>query len=267
MNIDKIKTLKLKPDKIFANDNKSDFIKYLNDNNYNCIKRKSKANKYNKFLLIYMASNSENLDAIFKINKFDGNIILFCDRKNNWYHNIMKKIISKIKKYIIKLECSNIILLGQSSGGYASLYISSKIDNCICLAFNPQTFQKINRLNINEKIHYLKEPIHLQDLKKKIIKCNNNSKRYIFTSKSECDSMYNKKGFFWIDSMHAGYMLDAPNTSILIVPKNLHTLFATVDSISLYLIILNNYDILFNNIKDASYILNKKIIYYDSTLW
>ena len=45
--------------------------------------------KYNPYLLIYMASNSENLDAIFKINKFDGNIILFCDRKNNWYHNII----------------------------------------------------------------------------------------------------------------------------------------------------------------------------------
>lgn len=266
-NQEKIITLKLETTKIFNNIEKSDYIKYLNENNFNCIKRKSRLIKLDNFLIIYIASNTENLDAIFKINKFDGNIILFCDRTNNWYYDIIKLIIHKIKKYIAKLGCSNIILLGQSSGGYASLYISAKINNCICLAFNPQTFQKNDKLIIHNKIYYLKEPAHLLDLKKILTKSNNNSKRYIFTGKSECDSMYSKKGFFWMDALFAGYMLDAPNTKLLIVPKNMHTLFAIVDIKSLYLTVIANYDLLFNNINKGALILNKDIVYYDSTMW
>lgn len=259
----KIITLKLETTKVLNNSDKTDFIKYIDENNFNCIKRKSKIKELDKFLLIYMASNTENLNAIFKINKFDGNIILFCDRTNNWYHDIMSKIIKKINKYIIKLKCTNIILLGQSSGGYASLYISSKINNCICLAFNPQTFQKNNKLLIHDKIYHLKEPTHLLDLKIILNKSNTNTKRYIFVGKSECDSMYNKNGYFWMDSLFAGYMLDAINTQLLIVPKNMHPLFQVMDFISLYKIIILYFNTLFDDLDKGGKLLNKNIIYYD----
>lgn len=186
----KIITLFLGENEISDNTIKDEFLKYLYDNNFNCIKRKYKNIELKNFLIIYMASYKEYLNAVFKINKFDGNIILFCDEKNNWYKDIIDSIIYNIKKYINKLGCTNIIILGQSSGGYAALYLSAKINNSICLVFNPQTFQKINKLTIHYKIKYRIEPKHLIDIKIMIKKSRNNSKRYIFMGKSEGEAVH-----------------------------------------------------------------------------
>ena len=265
---DKINTFDLEVDKTFvSDDDKQTFRQFLKKNNFNSIARKNRNPKLDKFLLVYMGSNQEYLNGIFRINKFDGNILTFTDRKDNWYHDIIDEVIVIIKRYITELGATNVILLGQSSGGYASLYISTLIDNAVCLAFNPQTFKKIDKININEKIHHNKEPEHLLDLKKIVNKSKTNSKRYIFAGKSECDSMYAQKGYFWMDSLFAGYMIDAENTKIIIAPKNMHPLLQPVEYKSFYTTIINNYDTLFNDTEKGAFTLNKEILYYDSSMW
>ena len=257
MSINDIITLYLGENEISNTTVKKEFIDYIYK--YNCIKRKYKNIKLKKFLIIYMASGREYLNAIFKINNFDGNIVLYCDETNNWYRDIINNIINDIKKYINELECTNIIIIGQSSGGYAALYLSTKINNSICLAFNPQTFQKINKLTIHNEIKFRIEPKHLIDIKMMIKKSRNNSKRYIFMGKSQGEAV--KEDYFWMNTVSSVYMIDSKNTKLLMAPIAQHPLFKFVKYKLLYSTIINNYDILFNDIDKGVLILNKNIEY------
>lgn len=64
-----------------------------------------------------------------------------------------------------------------------------------------------------------------------------------------------------MDTVLSSYMIDAKNTKVLMAPKAQHPLFKAVQYKSLYLTIINNYNILFNDIDKGVLILNKNIEY------
>jgi len=78
-------------------------------------------------------------DPMFQYNpKFPKNLMgwFYGTNSNNFLDKTAELILAIAKEKGI--DCKNIVLMGSSSGGMASLYISNKLSGCSVMAFNPQ---------------------------------------------------------------------------------------------------------------------------------
>jgi len=204
--------------------------------------------------LIYFPGVAEEFDAVYKIASFSGSFIICRDRHNNWYKDKQIQFKEIIDEMINTYKLEKIILLGQSMGGYMSLYMSAYYDNSICIAISPQTFNN-RRSNIlyHSAINEKHPPEHIIDIKKHLTKNISNSKKYIFISESECDDHYKKEigqiyHSYWDDHLFAEYLINIENVYILVFPKHTHTLFGHINfSESLGIKLVNDFDKLYND--------------------
>jgi hypothetical protein len=265
---DHINFKELIPDDIYISPGERNVptMKTLDDANIDFVFRKATNQIYNNYLLICFGGHSENLRGIYKAGKFEGNIIICCDRSNAWYENVMDNYINIINDIIKKNNIDKITMIGQSMGGYAVLYASCFIDNAIVLSFSPQTFyrdpSKISTVRptmtwgFNNKV---------KDIREMLIQYPNNSIKYIFTAKSECDSFYNKNppnNMFWNDSIFAGYLYNIDRVSIIIVNKNKHPIYEDINPVVLYTKIYTNYDNLVRDVKSGTPILIDSALFF-----
>jgi hypothetical protein len=224
-------------------------IQLLDKKNINCVFRKYINRKMKEYLLIYFSSKTENLTSLGRISRFKGNFLIFCDRSNTYYEYI-NNIIEYCKKHINTINPKNIVIMGQSMGGYAALYLSTFISNSLCFAFCPQTYNFY-------KEGYDILPNYVKDIKLSINSSKNNSVRYVFIGRNESDIFYAK------------YIQDTNNTIILQIdfkytPLNYdheHRLFKIVKSDIIYKIIYNNFRDLIKR-TNFDLIISKIIFYY-----
>jgi hypothetical protein len=211
-------------------------IKPLERKKFNCVYRKYKNENFKEYLLIFFSSRDVKLGGLNRMFKFEGNFLLFCDYENKWYQNI-NNIIEYIKIHINIINAKNIILMGESMGGYGALYLSTIINNSICFAFCPQTCNFY-------KGGWDILPNHVKDIKQLINLSKNNSSRYIFTGRNDKDIFYTK------------HLQNTNHTIILFVdfeylPINEHydhLLFKVINTNKFYEIIYNHFMDLLNRI-------------------
>ena len=217
-------------------------------------------------LVVNFAGLDANFYTLFKLSKSHSHIMLFRDKTNNYYYKKLPKIIEYIKKFIKDNDIKKVILFGISMGGYASLYCSNFIDNCICIAMNPQTFPKLkdhdyyiyhDEISVNYTVG------HIHDLRKLFTNNSNNSKKYILISHWECETMVNCNRYFH-DLVYASYLMGLPNVVLVFVPRVGHNIFPLYDYDNFMKIISEKYDILVNNMNEGKKILNN--LEYKKTL-
>lgn len=209
----------------------------------------------NDIVLIFFAGFTENFYGLKRPNSYKGKSIYFRDKCDSWYENKLDEITKIINLHII--TSNKIVLIGQSMGAYAALYCSSFINNSICLAFSPQTFNRVH-VTLNSKILRNDPPYCLINLHDTLTKNKNDSKKYIIVGTSE---HYSPSKRFWGDLLFAGYMLHVPNINVIITEQNTHIIYGLIIFDSLLDIILKKYDILYINMTNGSHILNEELIY------
>ena len=176
-------------------------------------------------LFINFNGRNQHFNTIYRTATSTWNIMVFRDKTNNWFYNKIHKIVDYINKYIINNNIKKIILWGQSMGGYAALYCSNYIDNCICFAVNPQTFPKTNNYPnfIYQGKVYEPPPEHIYELRK-VLSCKpNNSKKYILVSKWECET--DPKCVSFHDLLYSGYLLGIRNVIVVILLRAGHIIY------------------------------------------
>jgi hypothetical protein len=212
---------------------------------------------YKNTCLIYFGGWGEGFDGIFKINSFPGNIIYFRDARDEWFAYLEDLIKKFIDNLIEKWNINKMILLGQSMGGYAALLFSIYYNKSIVIAINPQTFKdsNYNVLSKDNSKRMVPNHINLKDIRN-VINKNQQSKKYIILSKSECVYQMDP---LWGDLFYSGNLIGMPNMYWLIFPQHVHALFHKISAGDLYKILLDNYDILYNNMKDGGDILLQQL--------
>jgi esterase/lipase len=239
--------------------------------------------KSNKLFVIfgYFDDKLSYLPKILDTLDQTTNIIYIGDLKNNWYQTNIKnqfqggEIISKNSieysvEYIEsftknnKIPNENIIFMGSSMGGFASIYASLHFQGSKCFAITPQT------INFKENTHIQAHDINfkftddtpckykLNGLVKfksisELINNDNKSSLYMLVCKSECNANYLKNDdklqnylkkkspseqnlsfdHFYLDMLHASSLLKYPNVYLTIFNCNSHALFESYNYDSL----------------------------------
>jgi hypothetical protein len=227
-------------------------LKYANDmslSTYDAIYRKNRNISEIDTLFVYFAGWFEQFGGINKLFKCNSHIIYFRDKDNKWYNSMLSNIINYIKDYIRVNNIKKTILFGQSMGGYASLYCSAYINNALCIAFNPQTFDR----NVLKNKGGLMKPEPIFDIRELLISNINNTKKYILVGKTEGLSDY-----IWEDLLYTGYLHNIPNVSIIISPKQTHPLWGCVKPDAFYSLIFENFNRLYISLDngDGAELLN-----------
>jgi hypothetical protein len=211
----------------------------------------------NTFLFVYFPGYDEKLYGINKLIKFQNVInhaMIIIDWNDMWYKGSYDRIADTIKCYIKNYKITKTILFGQSMGGYMALKMSCYLDNIICISMSPQTFnRKKNNMLLSSSVkNFADAPIYINDIYDEIDKSTSNSKRYILVGISECNH-----GGYWGDLFFAGNLIQAKKTYILLVNQNIHPIYKNIKAESLRDLLINNYDILYNNPSEGLKILDK----------
>ena len=236
----------------------------LNDENIECVFRPPTDVAFSDYLLICFEGRTCNTASLGRVSKFKGNLIYFSDHTQRWYSSTIDKYIAYINGKILQLNIRKPIIYGTSMGAYAALYSSCFIDNAIVLSFSPQTFLRNNTKLTSSNSFNLFAVNGIQDLRDLLIKYQNNSKRYIFVGRSECDAFYGKEGpigAFFYDGINAGYLYNIPNTSIIIINKNIHHFFTDLKFDMLCDLLYREFDNILANLENGGNILR------DDNLW
>lgn len=234
----------------------SSFTKGLNESSMDVIYRKALNPDNNNILLINFAGFNAAFTTLYTTALSPTHIMAFRDKINNWYYDKLPKIVDYINKFIIEKNIKKIILWGISMGGYAALYCSNFIDNCICIAMNPQTFPKTRDhpyYIYSEEIYFSRS--NLYDLRKVFTCKRNNSKKYIISSKNECNTPDTCKAPYLHDLVYTSYLLGLPNVVIVFLSTIGHNIFPLIELDSFLMLIINEYDKLITDMN-----IGKKIL-------
>lgn len=247
----------IKPPNIYEN------MKYEIYDNTDAIIREH-TDDSNRIVIIVFGYWGDKFNMFFTLNKnHSGLIIYFNDSENKWYDN-MGAYINIINKYANQYQ--KYCFFGTSMGGFGSIYASLFFPGkeCICIAFSPQvistglmknvlvhrehesdsTFMKVNPLS------WTKNLINLFNTREY------NTKIYTIISKSECDD---NTEWMLMDQFHIGMIINYPNVSTIIYEHKTHSLLVHIDVSSIYNIINNYFDRLYNNQEDGNQILFNEI--------
>lgn len=230
--------------------------------------------EWNDSMLVLFEGRTCTMESLNRANEFKGYMIYCCDISHYWYVHNINKYINYIDNKKREHNIRKIILYGGSMGGYAVLYASCFIDNAIVISFNPQTLilnNKGMRDNniLNEKITWPGsinpfETDSISDLREMLIKFNNNSKKFIFVARSECDAFYKKESklAYFADAINVGYLYNIPNSSIIIVNKNIHHFFACLKYKDLFNILYFQFDAILSNLLHGVELLKTDDLWY-----
>ena len=208
-------------------------------------------------VLVFFAGFVENFIGLKRPCIYSGKSLYFRDKTNTWYDNKLNNVMKIINSYIKPTD--KVVLIGQSMGAYIALYCSALINNSICLAFSPQTFNRTcSKVNIHSKILRNDPPYELINLHNFLTEHPNNSKRYIFVGSSEHENP-NKR--FWGDLLFAGYMLHVPNIYVVVTNQNVHTVYGALLFDSLLDIIIKKHEVLILDMVKGGAELNEGIKY------
>ena len=253
-------------DTIDANKDKvkrANFINTLKDSKTDFLYRTSLDHNHSKTLVVNFNGRFQDYNTIFRLSKSKSNIMLFRDRNDLWYHTKLQKMINEIKTFVNMNSINQVILFGVSMGGYASLYCANFIDNCICIAINPQTFPKTNDnpyYIYHQEMHRAQYTTdHLLDLRKEFESKSNTSKKYILTARSDHWS-YPESDGYWHDTVHSGYLMGLPNIVLVFIPINAHSAFEYIDPDKFFEMMDTNYNEL-NDMNTGKHLLNN-IVYF-----
>lgn len=214
-----------------ANIKKSIFDNLVKDlEKYDCIIGKQAIPT--QYLVVIFAGDYEYLNSGFPKPFFSNlDFLFFMDKTNKWYtqDDKLDTIVDMIKKTVESNKYKNIILIGQSMGGYAALYASIYINNAICFAFSPQTFNlkdNIKLINVNHKF----PDVPILDLAEELECDDTNSKRYVVIGSSECSN--EKEGIgnlSWFDHMYANHIMSSKNVKVIMVNQKIHKSYRNLE--------------------------------------
>lgn len=209
------------------------------------------------------------------LNNYNGYVIYFRDKYNEWYSRSISAFISFIQEYAGRID--NYIFYGRSMGGYAALHASVYFPekNCICVAIVPQT---INHKKYRNKIAIKSnadlgmrnkhgDPPLIQSANKiyKDIptilteRTGYNTKIYIMIGKSECDDYGANNQHLNLDMLHVGAVINYDNVSSIIYNVASHRLSERINFGELLNVISSNFTTLYRSQELGNNVLSEKI--------
>ena len=233
--------------------------------NTECVFRPHNDELYKDYILVCFEGRMASMGSLNRVSKFKGNVIYVSDYSGSWYKHTIDKYIAYINFKIAQLNLRKIILYGVSMGAYAALYASCFINNAIVLSFSPQTFLRDNTKLSASNSFNLFGVDGIQDLRDLLFKYRNNSKRYIFVERSECDGFYCKEGAvesFFYDGINAGYLYNTPNTSIIIINKNRHQFTGDLKFDMFCDLLYRNFDTILANLETGGDLLRNNDLWH-----
>jgi hypothetical protein len=238
-------------------ENETSFQNHINSSSIDVVLRnindESWTNKHNA--LVVFGGWGDRLYSVYTIFKnYNGYIIYFSDKYNQWYKPLISAFISVVKKYASSI--TNFIFFGWSMGGYAALHasisFSAALDpalqkKCVCIALTPQTANYLgsryrSKLKLKGDSIYgisgnrdvpLIQPIeHMYKDIPTLLEENPtySTKIFILIGKSECKDVINFKSPdgsvppMYIDSLHLGLLLNFRNVSAVVFNRETHRL-------------------------------------------
>ena len=226
-------------------------------------------------VLIYFGGWGERHNAMRALFNYNGYIIYFCDKYNEWYSAFISAYIQFINEYAVNIN--NYIFMGVSMGGYAALHASVYFPtkNNICIALGPQTIKMDNYLNIllkddviHENQNNQKRPlIQSVPIYKNIPEVlnenqNYNTKIYILVGKSECDDYNELQTPLYLDTLHMGAIINYPNVSSIIYNIASHRIQQKLNLKDLFRIIQEHFYTLFNDQNQGNILIKEEVNYF-----
>jgi hypothetical protein len=209
------------------------------------------------------------------LNTYNGYVIYFGDKYNEWYGGLISAFISFIKGYADRIE--NYIFYGKSMGGYAALYASVYFPgkNCICVAISPHTINYKNyrnKITIKSNADWNKDNEHgkppLIQTFDRIYKdiptilsehMGYNTKIYIMIGKSECDDYGEKMEHLNLDLLHMGAVINYNNVSSIIYGVASHHLRWHINFDNLLNVISSEFTTLYRDQNEGNTIISERI--------
>ena len=117
------------------------------------------------------------------------------------------------------------LTFGQSSGGYAALYASQRLESSLAIAFSPQTH---NDSALSSKMYFSKNMnkacvvFDIADLRDVFSNSTRESAAMIISSINERDNPVSS--FVWLDHMHWARISDFENVRIFILDSENHAI-------------------------------------------
>lgn len=217
--------------------------------------------------LIVFSGQKENFFLVRKMMYFWGNILFIRDTSDKFYCKLNQiPHLCELDAYIDYVtgpRSGRTILLGQSYGGMAAIYQSSKISDCVTFAFSPQVFHP----------HKYPHGVYFENSIKKVmpdfsvpdvlehLKCSKESPRYVISGLSESshDSRY-----YWGDAVGAGLIASTGKAVSIIVNRSEHSTVRYLDSKKFFSILLRDFDVFKVSMDKGAKILASEGIYYNA---
>jgi len=215
--------------------------------------------------LIVFSGKNEQFFHLNKVREFWGKILILRDTSATYYcKNPSLPEIDLISGYIDYLTGPRIgrtIVIGQSFGGYAALYQSKYIRNCLTLAFSPQAFQPdryLHNIYFEESIKKMVPIDCAPDLIAHLIDAPD-APRYVITGKSESS---HEEDYYWGDTISAGIIASTGKCSVIVVNRKEHPTLQYIDGKKIFDLLNENYDLFINDRHAASKLFCFSNLYY-----
>jgi len=207
-------------------------------------------------------------DNVFRfltnLKLFNGNILYIRNIINNDSDKI-NNLFEYIKNYISNNTFKLIYLIGCNVSANVCYQISSIInkENCICILFNPITFNQNNSsIYYENSVNVSTFPSFIKDLKKEEETQTKNIPKYIIGSISECYNLHpydNKNRNYNSNQIYIGYILKLKNNKIILSRNSKSNIIEDVN-MRKFINKLNKYQYEdFINLKKGGKILSKII--------
>ncbi|MDH1575535.1 hypothetical protein [Pseudomonas sp. GD03746] len=215
--------------------------------------------------LVVFSGRTENFFLVRKMLSFWGNILFLRDKVEKYYcDNSRLPVLDRLGSYIEFLtgpRKGRTVLMGQSYGGYTSLYQSMHIKDALTFSFSPQVFHPKKHphgMYFEEGIKKVMPeniaPDVLSHLKQA---CD--APRYVIAGISECshDSTY-----YWGDAIGAGLAASTGKAVSLIVNRSEHSTIKYLNAPRFFGVLKSNFDLLTSSMHNGANLLAKSQIYY-----
>jgi hypothetical protein len=215
--------------------------------------------------LVVFSGRTENFFLIRKMLSFWGNILFLRDKMEKYYcDNSRLPVLDRLGSYIEFLtghRSGRTILMGQSYGGYTSLYQSIHIKDVVTFAFSPQVFHPKKHphgMYFEKGIRKVMPESIAPDLLE-CLKRSDEAPRYVIAGMSESshDSTY-----YWGDAIGAGLVAGTGKAVSVIVNRNEHSTIKYLNAPKFFGVIRDNFDVFAGSMHDGASLLAESQVYY-----
>ncbi|MFJ4113721.1 hypothetical protein [Pseudomonas sp. NPDC089758] len=215
--------------------------------------------------LIVFSGRTENFFLVRKMLSFWGNILFIRDKVEKYYcANSRLPAVDRLGAYIEFLtgpRSGKTILIGQSYGGYTSLYQSIHIGGALTFAFSPQVFHP---KKYPHGMYFEKgiRKVMPEDIAPDLLDClkkADDAPRYVIAGMSESshDSTY-----YWGDAIGAGLAAGTGKAVGIIVNRNEHSTIKYLDAAKFFGVVKDNFEVLMSSMHEGANILADSQVYY-----